>query len=135
MDSSGYSGDPACGRSPVQFRVCPNRMSCGDRAVERHVDTEGAFFSAVSAWSAGLAFRLSTHIAKTWPRRLTTLERTRVGDSSGLSQCNLGTEKKQVKGTLTSRLITSRSRAKPETRHPQDFILPTFPRRIGARKI
>ena len=33
MDSSGYSGDPACGRSPVQFRVCPNRMSCGEACV------------------------------------------------------------------------------------------------------
>ena len=44
-------------------------------------------------------------------------------------------KKKQVKGTLTSRLITSRGRAKPETKHSQDFILPTFPRRIGAWKI
>jgi len=49
MDSSGYSGDPACGRSPVQFRVCPKRVMhqverLVYRVVETLVNTKGALF-------------------------------------------------------------------------------------------
>ena len=43
--------------------------------------------------------------------------------------------KNKTRAIEASRLITARGRGRPETRHPQDFVLPTFPRRIGARKI
>ena len=98
MDSSGYSGDPACGRSPVQFRVCPkNRVvhpSCGKACVLSRGNACALFLGAVSAWSAGLAlffFQASYTFCEDIyrPRKLTTLEKARAGVSSGHSQCNL----------------------------------------------
>ena len=50
MDSSGYSGDPACGRSPVQFRVCPkNRVvhPSEEACVPSRGKAEGAFYRRV----------------------------------------------------------------------------------------